>query len=71
MPYFYADAETVEGMTKPVGEIPPRVRALEYDANAGRFVLLTHAESTPIPVEWIEKSAAEIEADYPGLIGGA
>ena len=72
MPYYYADAETLEdGTIKPVGEIPPRVAALEYDANAGRFVLLTHAESTPIPVEWVEKSEAEIEADYPGLLGGA
>ena len=71
MPYFYADAETVEGLTAPVGDIPPRVRSLEYDANAGRFVLLAHAESTPIPVEWAEKSEAEIEADYPGLLGGA
>jgi len=71
MSYYYADAETVEGFTSPVGDIPPRVRTLEYDANAGRFVLLTHAESWPIPVEWVEKSEAEIEADYPGLLGGA
>jgi hypothetical protein len=72
MPYYYAPAETTdEGITKPVGEIPPRVRSLEYDANMQRFILLAHAESTPIPDEWSQVDAALIEADYPGLLGGA
>lgn len=71
MAYYYADAETLEdGTIKPVGEIPPRVAALEYDANAARFVLVVHAESTPIPAEWTAKTAAEVETDYPGLLGG-
>ena len=71
MSYFYAAAETLEdGTIKPIGEIPPRVRALEHDANGGRFVLVLHAESTPIPAEWTAKTAAEVEADYPGLLGG-
>ena len=70
MLYYYAPAEVVDGATKPVGEIPPRVSALEYDANMQRFVLLTHAESTPIPAEWSQVDEALIEADYPGLLGG-
>lgn len=71
MAYYYAPAETVDGFTAPVGEIPPRVSSLEYDANMQRFVLLTHAESTPIPAEWSQVDEALIEADYPGLLGGA
>lgn len=70
MPYHYAPAEVVDGVTKPIGEIPPRVRALEYDADLQRFVLLAHADSAPIPAEWTAKTAAEVEADYPGLVGG-
>jgi len=71
MAYYYAPTEVVDGATKPVGEIPPRVSALKYDENMQRFVLSTHAESTPIPDEWSQVDAALIEADYPGLLGGA
>lgn len=72
MAYYYAAAETTdEGITKPVGEIPPGVRSLEHDGNAERFVLHTGPTSTPIPAEWVAKTAAEVEADYPGLLGGA
>lgn len=70
MPYFYAPVEETDGLSKPVGDIPPRVRSLEFDANMQRFVLLAHAESTPIPAEWSQVDAALIEADYPGLLGG-
>ena len=70
MPYYYAPAEAVDDMTKPVGDIPPRVRSLEFDANMQRFVLLAHSESTPIPIEWSQVDEALIEADYPGLLGG-
>lgn len=70
MAYYYAPAEVVDGATKPIGEIPPRVSALEYDANMQRFVLLAHAESTPIPAEWSQVDEALIQADYPGLLGG-
>ena len=70
MAYYYAPAEVVDGATKPIGEIPPRVSALEYDANMQRFVLLAHAESTPIPAEWSQVDAAHLEAHYPGLLGG-
>lgn len=71
MAYYYAPAETTDQGTKPVGEIPPGVRSLEYDGNADRFVLLTTPASTPIPDEWSQVDAALIEADYPGLLGGA
>lgn len=71
MSFYYAPIETTdEGMRKPAGEIPPRVRSLKCDANMQRFVLLTHAESTQIPAEWSQVDAALIEADYPGLLGG-
>lgn len=69
---FYAAVEELEdGSKKPVGEIPPCVFALEFDANAGRFVLLCERESSIIPSEWVPKSEQEVELDYPGLLGGA
>lgn len=72
MKYFYAPIEnTPEGYIKPAGEIPPRVRALELDVNAQRFVLLAHQESIPIPAEWSEQSEAQVKADYPDLPWGS
>lgn len=69
--YYYADAVTQDGYTDPVGEIPPRVQSLKYDETLSRFVLRLHDDHhTPDPA-WTEKTEAEIEADYPGLLGGA
>ena len=72
MAYYYATAVTdpESELTSPEGEIPPSVRALTYDENLNRFVLLTRPESLPIPSEWSEVDEALIEADYPGLLGG-
>jgi hypothetical protein len=71
MSLYYAPIEiTDEGMRKPVGEIPPSVRALKRDDAMGRFVLRTNADSAPIPAEWSQVDEALIEADYPGLLGG-
>jgi hypothetical protein len=37
-----------------------------------RVVIRAHdTDSTPIPVEWSQVDEALIEADYPGLLGGA
>ena len=71
MRYFYAPIEnTQDGFIKPAGEIPPRVRALELDVNAQRFVLLAHDESIPIPAEWSERTEPQVRADYPDLSWG-
>jgi len=45
--------------------------ALKYDPDASpaRFVLQLQNDD-PDPA-WTERTAAEVEADYPGLIGGA
>lgn len=70
--YYYADAVTQDGYTDPVGTIPPRVQSLKYDDEnvPPRFVLRLHDDHhTPDPA-WTEKTEAEIEADYPGLLGG-
>lgn len=71
--YYYADAVTNEaGYIDPVGEIPPRVQSLKYDDEnvPPRFVLRLHDDHhTPDPA-WTEKTEAEVEADYPGLLGG-
>ena len=70
--YYYADAVTQDGYTDPVGEIPPRVQSLKFDEVhvPPRFVLRLHDDHhTPDPA-WTEKTEAEVEADYPGLLGG-
>lgn len=70
--YYYADAVTEDGYTDPVGVIPPLVKALLFDDAhvPPRFVLQLHDDHhTPDPA-WTEKTEAEVEADYPGLIGG-
>ena len=72
MNYYYASAIVdPDGYTSPEGEIPPSVRSLRFDEAASRFILAAGASSVPIPESWAAKSEAEIEADYPGLLGGA
>ena len=70
MMYYYADAVVSEdGRVDPVGEASPGTVALTCDKTRApfRFVL-----TSPAPdLEWAVKTAAEVEADYPGLIGGA
>ena len=71
MNYYYANAEDVDGGIRPVGQIPPMTNALKYDPDASpaRFVLQLQNDD-PDPA-WTERTAAEVEADYPGLIGVA
>jgi hypothetical protein len=71
MAYYYAAAIHEEGIVRPEGDIPPSVRALTFDDALDRFVLRTQPDSLPIPAEWSEVDEALIEADYPGLLGGA
>lgn len=71
MAYYYAPALNDNGMIRPEGDIPPSVTSLKYDDTLNRFVLRTQPNSLPIPAEWSEVDEALIEADYPGLLGGA
>ena len=72
MALYYAPATVDEnGYTSPEGEIPPNVRSLRFDAAASRFVLQAGESAAPIPESWAAMSEAEVEADYPGLVGGA
>lgn len=68
---YYAAAITVDDATSPEGAIPPGCRSLTFDSDLNRFVLQLHEDfSTPDP-SWESKTEAEVEVDYPGLIGGA
>ena len=72
MALYYAPATVDEdGYTSPEGDIPPSVRSLRFDEPAARFVLSAGESAVPIPESWAAKSEAEVEADYPGLVGGA
>ena len=72
MALYYAPAIVdADGYTSPAGEIPPSVRSLRFDEPASRFVLSAGEGAVPIPESWAARSEAEVEADYPGLLGGA
>ena len=73
MGLYYAPIETLEdGITKPVGELPPMIRIPHYDEALQRAVIQTHdLVSTPIPTEWSQVDEALVNADYPGVLGGA
>lgn len=72
MALYYAPAAVSEdGYTSPEGDIPPSVRSLRFDEAASRFVLAVGESAVPIPESWAAMSEAEVEADYPGLLGGA
>jgi hypothetical protein len=80
MSYYYAQAFTSEkGQIDPAevqgdgtliaADLPLGLVSPKYDRVLERFVILT-----PEPVTiagWVEKTAAEVNADYPGLILGS
>ena len=70
--YYYAPSETDgDNHKKPVGDIPPCVRALVYDESLSRFALEAHdIVSRPVPDGWTLVDAALVEQDYPGVLGG-
>jgi hypothetical protein len=71
MAYYYAKICTDDdGSRRPEGDLPPSIECLEYDDGMDRVVIRTHANSTPIPAEWSEVDEAQVETDYPGLLGG-
>lgn len=71
MKYFYAPLDpNVTDARKPDGDIPPRVRSLLFDEQLSRFVLVSSWPGSH-PLTWSPVDAALIEADYPGLLGGA
>ena len=79
MSYYYAPAIiSAEGQIDPAevqgdgshiaAALPLGLQAPKYDRDLERFVL-----SAPAPVTiagWDEKTSAEVNADYPGLIPG-
>ena len=72
MAYYYAAIFTDDdGSRRPEGFIPPSIECLEYDDGMNRVVIRTQPTSLPIPAEWSQVDEALIEADYPGLLGGA
>lgn len=71
MTYFYAPLDPyVTDARKPDGDIPPRVRSLLYDETLSRFVLVSSWLGSH-PLTWLAVDETRIEADYPGLLGGA
>ena len=72
MKYYYTGIEEIDhgddttGI-KPSGEIPPNLTVLRYDPPT-RFVVDATPENPP--ASWDEKTAVEVESDYPGLLGG-
>jgi hypothetical protein len=69
MIYYYADA-MVSGDERvdPEGDTAPGTIALTCDKTRDPFrFVLTSPEPDPA---WGPKTAEEVEADYPGLIGG-
>ena len=72
MALYYTDIEEIDhedGTTgiKPGGDIPPSLTVLKYDPPR-RFVVDATPENPP--ASWDEKTAVEVESDYPGLLGG-
>jgi len=75
VPLFVEDDGTTRSLGEDDGggvvysEPGPNYRALTFDASVPRFVLET-LDGTSARPGWTEKTPAEIEVDYPGLIGG-
>lgn len=78
--YFYVPPFVEDdGVTRSLGEDDggsvvysepgPSYRSLKFDDSVPRFVLET-PDGTSARPGWDEKTSAEIEVDYPGLIGG-
>jgi hypothetical protein len=84
MYYYYADAfEEEDGSISPAAvddqgnavapDIPPACQALHFDRERDprRFVLSLDPRWPTPPPGWVPVTEAQIEADYPGLLGGA
>lgn len=84
MTYFYGDCFTEAdgskapgkdqggGLQSAQGEIPPGCSMLVFDQSRTpeRFVIALDPR-WPLPLPgWVSKTAAEVEADYPGILGG-
>jgi hypothetical protein len=79
MVYFYVPPFVENGLTS-LGEDDgggviysepgPSYQALTLDDSVPRFVLQTPPDTAGRP-GWEIKTEGEVEADYPGLIGGA
>lgn len=83
--YYYAQAFTEEdgtcapgkdtgaGLESGLDAIPPGCKALLVDAGLfpSRFILSLHNAYNSPAAGWVSKTSGEVEADYPGLIGGA
>lgn len=82
--YYYADSftepdgsrapgkDTGGGLESGIADIPPCCLSLKLDEalDPPRFVLRLHdSYNNPAP-GWVAKTAGEVEADYPGLLGG-
>lgn len=74
-PFIEADGVTISlGEDDGAGGIvysepTPSSRVLTFDESVPRFVLET-PDGTTARAGWTEKASAEVEVDYPGLIGG-
>jgi len=60
-----AGGELVSAMEDLVGGI----NTLKFDSNEPRYVLSCPNEQSIEP-GWIERTAEEVNTDYPGLVGG-
>jgi hypothetical protein len=83
--YCYADCYTEEDGSKApgklvdgelvsgAGQIPPGCRSVHFDRSMTpeRFVLQLHPLHVRPLDGWVAKTVEEIEADYPGVLGGA
>ena len=78
MNYYYAPAVTspegqidpaeVQGDVAWAADLPMGLVSPKYDRELERFVISTQE---PVTIAgWAEKTAAEVNADYPGLIPG-
>ena len=81
MGYFYAPIAIIEpegsrtpGMPNEDGDLiesptPPGTTSPLCDESESRFVLIC-PDGAEVPDSWTEKTASEVETDYPGLLGG-
>ena len=51
-------------------ELPPGTHSPHYDRELPRFVLACPS-GTPIQNGWEQRTKEQVEADYPGILGGA
>jgi hypothetical protein len=60
--------DTGSGPESAINEIPPGLRVLVQDDVGGRFVMSQPANIGVSLPGWETKTAAEVDADYPGVI---